>query len=248
MGRSQGYIQRVPQTLEHQPALRAVPISRSQAPASRRATKSPLPRPDVFLCHSSWRAGDAATSGVWSCSRAPAQEPSPRATGVLAGVSRLGADMLEAGSRAILQQAAAARMERHFSPPCRDKTASCDSRSLLPSPRSVCHTAAIDKTLKEQEVSLAEAPGRASCGCTANEPKWSTLPKAFTSFQALTVAPTAACLAATMLRMQRDTATSTTAVPALLRQRRQGAADEKIEGRVGVQPVHIQQRGPCSLR
>lgn len=126
-------------------------------------------------------------------------EPSPGARGVLAGMSQLGADTLEAGSRAILHQAAAARTERHFSLPCRDKTASCDSRSLLPSPRSVCHTAAIDKTLKEQEVSLAEAPGRASCGCTANEPKWSTLLKAFPSFQALTAAPAAACLAATVV-------------------------------------------------
>lgn len=40
--------------------------------------------------------------------------------------------------------------------------ASCDSGSLLPSPRFIFDTAAIDKTLKEQEVSLAEAAGRAT--------------------------------------------------------------------------------------
>lgn len=52
MGRSQGYIQHVPQPLEHQPALGAVSISRPQAPASSRATRNPCP--DVFLYHSPW--------------------------------------------------------------------------------------------------------------------------------------------------------------------------------------------------
>lgn len=52
MGRSQGYIQHVPQPLEHQPALGAVSISRPQAPTSSRATRNPCP--DVFLHHSPW--------------------------------------------------------------------------------------------------------------------------------------------------------------------------------------------------
>lgn len=97
-------------------------------------------------------------------------------------MSQLGKDMLEAESRAMLQRAATVWKKRHFSLSCREETASCDSRSLLPSPRFIFHTAAIDKTVKEQEVSLAEAAGRATCGYTANEPKWSTLLKGMNKF------------------------------------------------------------------
>ena len=97
-------------------------------------------------------------------------------------MSRLGRDTLEAESRAMLQQAATVWKKRHFSPSCLEETASCDSCSLLPSPGFIFDTAAIDKTLKEQEFSLAEAAGQAPCGYTANEPKWSTLLKGMNKF------------------------------------------------------------------
>lgn len=93
----------------------------------------------------------------------------------------------------MLQQAATVWEKRHFSPSCQEKTATCDLCSLFPSPGFIFHTAAIDKALKEQEVSLAEAAGQAACGCTANEPKWSTLLKGMNKF------PSFACTISSLL-------------------------------------------------
>lgn len=96
-------------------------------------------------------------------------------------MSQFGQDMLEAESRAMLQQAATV-WKRHFSPSSWEETASCGFYSLLPSPGFIFDTAAIDKTLKEQEVSLAEAAGQPTCVYTANELKWSTLLKGMNKF------------------------------------------------------------------
>lgn len=150
-------------------------------------------------------------------------------------------DMLEAESGAMLQQASKVWKERHFSPSCQEEMASCDSSSLLPSPRFIFDTAAIDKTLKEQEVSLAEAAGRATCGYTANEPKWSTLLKGMNKF------PSVDCIINSRLLAVLNSAPPHFMVKGTLspapplykfyyRQRRERAAKEEIRGRVDVQP------------
>jgi len=79
-------------------------------------------------------------------------------------------------------------------------------------PGFIFDTAAIDKTLKEQEVSLAEAAAQATCGYTANEPNWSTLLKGMNKFPSCDCTVNSRLLTAAARHGQRDAFTSTTII------------------------------------